>query len=64
AGVLSTIESVLENKLARAAVMLSNGTDELRSSVGKARGSIARAGTGALARTDGGDEPGVLTVVG
>jgi hypothetical protein len=62
AGALTTIESVLENKLARAAVMLSNGTDELRSSVGKARGSIARAGTEALTR-GGGDEPGVLSVV-
>ncbi len=62
AGVLTTIESVLENKLARASVMLSNGTDELRSSVGKARGSIARAGAGALAGTSD-QEPGVLTVV-
>lgn len=62
AGVLTTIESVLENKLARAAVMLSNGTDELRSSVGKARGSIARAGTVAIAPGSG-EEPGVLSVV-
>ena len=64
AGVLTTIESVLENKLARAVVMLSNGTDELRSSVGQARGSIARAGTVALASSPGsGEEPGVLSVV-
>ena len=62
AGVLTTIESVLENKLARASVMLSNGTDELRSSVGKARGSIVRAGAGALAGASD-QEPGVLTVV-
>ena len=62
AGVLTTIESVLENKLARAAVMLSNGTDELRSSVGKARGSIARAGAGAISSQPG-EEPGVLSVV-
>jgi hypothetical protein len=62
AGVLTTIESVLENKLARAAVMLSNGTDELRSSVGKARGSIARAGTVAITPGSG-EEPGVLSVV-
>ena len=62
AGVLTTIESVLENKLARASVMLSNGTDELRSSVGKARGSIVRAGAGSLSgASDQG--PGVLTVV-
>jgi len=64
AGVLTTIESVLENKLARAAVMLSNGTDELRSSVGKARGSIARAGSVAMAAVPAsGEEPGVLSVV-
>ncbi len=62
AGVLTTIESVLENKLARASVMLSNGTDELRSSVGKARGSIARAGAGTLSH-GAGEEPGVLSVV-
>jgi hypothetical protein len=42
-GLLDTIEGVLENKMARAATMLSNGTDELRSHLGKARGSIARA---------------------
>nr|MBA3691611.1 hypothetical protein [Actinomycetota bacterium] len=32
-----------ENKFARAATMLANGSDELRSHLGKARGSIARA---------------------
>ena len=62
AGVLTSIESVLENKLARAAVMLSNGTDELRSSVGKARGSIARSGAAASA-SQLGEAPGVLSVV-
>jgi hypothetical protein len=43
-GVLDAIESVVENKVSRAARMLGNGADELRSCVGKARGSIARAG--------------------
>ena len=33
---------VVENKIARATTMLANGADELRSSVGKARGSLAR----------------------
>jgi DNA recombination protein RmuC len=42
-GVLDAVESILENRFARAAVMLSNGTDELRSQLGKARGSLARA---------------------
>jgi hypothetical protein len=37
--------AVVENKLARAATMLTNGADELRSNLGKARGSIARAGS-------------------
>ncbi|MEX0991645.1 MAG: DNA recombination protein RmuC [Actinomycetota bacterium] len=41
--VLEGVENVLENKFARAATMLSNGNDELRAQVGKARGSLARA---------------------
>jgi DNA recombination protein RmuC len=40
---LEVMESVLENKLTRAATMLANGADELRAQLGKARGSIARA---------------------
>jgi RmuC family len=43
AGLLEAMDQVVENKFARAAVMISNGTDEFRSSLGKARGSIARA---------------------
>jgi DNA recombination protein RmuC len=42
-GMLDAIASVVENKVARAATMLTNGADELRSHVGRARGSIARA---------------------
>ncbi len=41
--VLDGVENILENKFARAATMLSNGNDELRAHVGKARGSLARA---------------------
>ena len=40
---LDAMEGVLENKVARAATMLSNGADEMRSQLGKARGSVARA---------------------
>jgi RmuC family len=43
AGLLESMDQVVENKFARAAVMLTNGADEFRSSLGKARGSIARA---------------------
>jgi DNA recombination protein RmuC len=43
ASALTGMESVIENKLARSAVMLSNATGELRAEVGRARGSIARA---------------------
>ncbi len=53
---LAAMEGVLENKFARAATMLANGSDELRSQLGKARGSIARAHAAeALPRT--GEEP-------
>ena len=51
AGVLDAVEIVLENKVARAVTMLSNGNDELRSQVGKARGSLARARGSAVAST-------------
>jgi RmuC family len=39
---LDAMAGIVENKIARAATMLTNGADELRSSVGKARGSLAR----------------------
>jgi hypothetical protein len=42
-GLLNVVETVVENKLARAATMVSNGADEVRGQLGKARGSIARA---------------------
>jgi DNA recombination protein RmuC len=43
AGVLDSLELVVENRMVRAATMLTNGADEMRSQLGKARGSIARA---------------------
>lgn len=42
ATILDVMEGVLENKFARAATMLANGNDEMRSQLGKARGSVAR----------------------
>jgi DNA recombination protein RmuC len=59
ATLLAAMEGVLENKFARAATMLANGSDELRSQLGKARGSIARA----HAVHPGADDDGVLSVV-
>lgn len=44
ASVLEGIEQIVETRLTRATTMLQNGNDELRAHVGKARGSIARAG--------------------
>jgi DNA recombination protein RmuC len=49
---LEVMGAVVENKLARAATMLTNGADELRSNLGKARGSIARAGTATAPAND------------
>lgn len=43
ATVLDGMQIVVENRLAKAATMVANGTDELRSQLGKARGSLARA---------------------
>jgi hypothetical protein len=46
AALLDAMEAVLENKVARAATMVANAADELRSGLGKARGSVARGRTG------------------
>ncbi len=59
AGLLDQMEQVVENKVVRAATMLTNGADEFRSQLGKARGSIARATSAAEL-----DEPVGLSVVG
>jgi DNA recombination protein RmuC len=56
-GVLEVMEGVLENKVARAATMLSNGADEIRSQLGKARGSVARARAGAGVESRSGGDP-------
>ena len=58
ATLLGAMEGVLENKFARAATMLANGSDEMRSHLGKARGSIARAHA-----ADPGNDSEILTVV-
>ncbi|MGZ8579106.1 MAG: DNA recombination protein RmuC, partial [Actinomycetota bacterium] len=42
-GMLDVMEAVVENKVVKAAAMLTNGADEMRTQLGKARGSIARA---------------------
>ncbi len=65
ASALDAMGAVIENKLAKAATMLVNGADELRSNMGKARGSIARAGTARAMGADLDDDvsEGRLTVV-
>jgi DNA recombination protein RmuC len=64
ASALEAMGAVVENKLTRAATMLTNGADELRSNLGKARGSIARAGTASVPVTDSDQTlAGRLTVV-
>ena len=40
---LDAMDAIVENRFAKAATMLSNGADEFRTHLGKARGSIARA---------------------
>lgn len=50
---LDGLEAVLENKVVRAATMLANGADEMRSHLGKARGSIARGTAAGEALEDG-----------
>jgi hypothetical protein len=62
ASILDVMEGVLENKFARAATMLANGTDEMRSQLGKARGSVAR-GRSSIAEPDPAEEGPVLEAV-
>ncbi len=59
ASFLDAMEAVVENKFQRAATMITNGTDEFRSQLGKARGQIARA----RAREPEPAEGGGLTLV-
>ncbi len=64
-GVLDALEAVIENRYAKAATMISNGNEELRTQLGKARGSLARARAGS---SDPGEqeaeEAPSLTVIG
>ena len=60
ASLLDAMEAVVENKVTRAATMLANGADELRSSLGRARGSVAR---GRVTSGDDGAAGTVLKVV-
>lgn len=62
AAMLDAMEGVLENKIARAATMITNGADELRSGLGKARGSVARGRT-VVAPTLEGAVEGLLKAV-
>jgi hypothetical protein len=58
AALVDAMEATVENKLARAATMLVNGTEELRGHVGKARSTITRASSGESGRTGGPEGPG------
>jgi DNA recombination protein RmuC len=58
AALLDAMEGVLENKLARASTMLSNGAEEFRSHLGKARGSLARARSAEVPALDPSSDPG------
>ncbi|TMK34462.1 MAG: DNA recombination protein RmuC [Actinobacteria bacterium] len=65
AAVLDALESIVENRFQKAATMLTNGTDEFRSQLSKARGSIARAEGPATGADGGAGEGGPpLTIVG
>ena len=68
ANLLEAMDQVVENKFARAGVMISNGADEFRSSLGKARGSIARArqatpSEAAVAHPEADGDSGTLAIV-
>ena len=60
--VLDAMQAVIENKIVRAGTMVANGVDELRSSLGRARGSIARGRT-ATAVDEADDLDGILKLV-
>lgn len=62
AALLDALEGVVENKVARAATMLGNAAEEMRSGLGKARGSVAR-GRSVAPVAEPPERPGVLEVV-
>jgi predicted nucleotidyltransferase len=55
---LDSVEQTLENKVARAATMLTNAADELRTQVGRARGAVARGRGVSSGAREALDEPG------
>jgi hypothetical protein len=61
--VLDALESIVENRVQKAATMLANGADEFRSQLGRARGSIARAQVSTVPVADAAGDPR-LTIVG
>jgi hypothetical protein len=70
---LDAMDSIVENRFARAGTMIANGADEFRSHLGKARGSIARArhneqlelpDADQLELSDAGTDEGILSVIG
>jgi hypothetical protein len=61
-GLLDAMASIVENKFARAGTMIANGSDEFRSHLGQARGSIARSRRAAAVEPSA-LEDGALTVV-
>jgi hypothetical protein len=63
ASALDGMEVTLENKLVKAATMLSNGADELRSCLGRARGSVARGRAASLPSGEPDVSDGVLKAV-
>lgn len=75
-GLLDAMEITLENKVSKAATMLSNGAEELRGQVGKARSTVARAtlpapdgqpellGPGVVFDAAGGEAEGVSELTG
>jgi len=60
---LDAMEGVLENKIARGATMITNGADEFRSQLGKARGSLARGRSALPEPSELSSEEGRLTAV-
>ncbi len=64
AAALESMEAIIENKVSRAATMLTNGADEFRSSLGMARGSIARTRSQVRAtEMEAGEAEGRLSIV-
>jgi DNA anti-recombination protein RmuC len=70
---LDAMDSIVENRFARAGTMIANGADEFRSHLGKARGSIARArhneqlelpDADQLELSDAGTDESILSVIG